>query len=1045
MGGVVPDQYLILPDPLLTGDTVIEPLPEQGADYVGPAIPREGNEGDLIPTQEGTPTAVVDLDYLLVRSGGLYEGAEWIWKGDTDDEDDWRGQDDPRWPHEPHDPFDAASGTRTGFGLEVLYSEAFDRILLYKWSGPGPANQSLVRYRDAGASNPTEWTATTQTWERAFQSTQGGVSGCELTDGAMRMVVATGSLASALDLDLYGSTDGGLTWTRLGVDLLDTWHSGGAQAVYNLQLRRSGDWLRISWVDNATDKLQTLVSSDRGATWTELDEVPGTGTILDNGDSVDHLVYAMVGLDDGAGTFIVWTILSTSTADISMLVAARDAQWAENTGQVIGGGGTNTQRMVAVRGTSYLWLFYASDDGSAAARWNGVRYRRDDPFGVGAGGVLFRRIFTDFPGFYGSQKYQPGFMRAQLCGSRLLVLHALIDRDTGGGAIDGTGLLSWFGWTRLMVVSPEALGVVPAMWTDYAATVYGKLGSGAGASPDSRWTTHGTSTTDDWRADRHLLYASVPAANRLWRLNKGASPTEKWADDSLHHWICRVPAGSTTLADEAGVRVLAASSVAGNSTDVSIRLASTGDVAIYDNVAGATLDEVSVAGLGSYFQQLRWAQESDGSTYLGRLRWAGLGDQSWQGTPALTLTVGYGGLTIDQLVNHGQLSGSVGGQTVEWREVAVRGNADLGHMDFVSPDDMRGRICDPNRTYVSSGIYARWGGGGGFQGDRFDGDLLYQHGMEALFTSSPSLDWQSRTGAQARIILDADPDNGLDRWEHEGIGLFRTTDRSILVEYDTSPTFSSPVASVTVSADLVTGLTVSLVDGSVIEVSGPVTPIDAEWVGHYLHDEAGGQAVEITRQRGAQLLCGGRDLAALGFAAGNTVAIFANRALAVYPQGKVTARYMRITFPDVVAGVSQITSTGLHQLGAVVAGQTLPIAVPMDWQLPDDEEPAVTIQQSVGNLRWSYVEGEPRRTITGKVVGDATQRFRETFRGVVSSLAEYSHRPMVLVLDDEQPVPTSLLCRFVGSTEFDNEGWTRDADGTWRQVGDLAVTFSEEL
>ena len=43
--------------------------------------------------------------------------------------------------------------------------------------------------------------------------------------------------------------------------------------------------------------------------------------------------------------------------------------------------------------------------------------------------------------------------------------------------------------------------------------------------------------------------------------------------------------------------------------------------------------------------------------------------------------------------------------------------------DFKNPESLTGMVCSPIPVYVCTGIYARWGGGGGFVGDIFSGTV----------------------------------------------------------------------------------------------------------------------------------------------------------------------------------------------------------------------------------------------------------------------------------------------------------------------------------
>jgi hypothetical protein len=53
---------------------------------------------------------------------------------------------------------------------------------------------------------------------------------------------------------------------------------------------------------------------------------------------------------------------------------------------------------------------------------------------------------------------------------------------------------------------------------------------------------------------------------------------------------------------------------------------------------------------------------------------------------------------------------------------------------------------------------------------------------------------------------------------------------------------------------------------------------------------------------------------------------------------------------------------------------------------------------------------------------------------------------MVLATDDEQQNRSMLYCRFIDATELENAGWAYNTStARWEQVGDLALSFEEEL
>ena len=148
---------------------------------------------------------------------------------------------------------------------------------------------------------------------------------------------------------------------------------------------------------------------------------------------------------------------------------------------------------------------------------------------------------------------------------------------------------------------------------------------------------------------------------------------------------------------------------------------------------------------------------------------------------------------------------------------------------------------------------------------------------------------------------------------------------------------------------------------------------------------------------------------------------------------------MKITLP--VAN----TAEGSLFMGGYVAGMTLPFSVPMDWQMRDTQEPNVQMFQSDRGTRSAYLQGPPRRSVSGKVTGDVS-RWRDAFRGLMSNIADYSTNPIVLVTDHARPNNSILYCRYDGSTTNQNAAWKYNKEnGQWERIGDLQVEFVEEV
>ena len=132
------------------------------------------------------------------------------------------------------------------------------------------------------------------------------------------------------------------------------------------------------------------------------------------------------------------------------------------------------------------------------------------------------------------------------------------------------------------------------------------------------------------------------------------------------------------------------------------------------------------------------------------------------------------------------------------------------------------------------------------------------------------------------------------------------------------------------------------------------------------------------------------------------------------------------------------------RVGSLVIGFRKDLGVPLDWSWTDNKQPNVTSYRTRGALAWSYREGPPQRVITGRFIGDTTQRWRDELRFALDELS-YEVRPLVLVTDADRPNETAVLGRVNSGSEQDNAAWYVDSDGVKRTVGDQSFTFTEEV
>lgn len=991
--------------------------------YAGPAVPREANEGSLVPYMGGTPTEETGQVIRFLRAGGLYENAEWGWRRNGDAVDQYRGQNDYRRIHSPNDPFDGGYG----YGVATLASKALSRVLLYRYS---TGSNYTIQYRNFSADYTDAWTVDSVSFERARSGGMALIAPVELKDGMLGMLVSTGSTTVA-DLDAYISSDG-LNWTRVAKDILETWH-GGNLAIYRLRADRSGDYIRVMIVDGTTGKLHTLVSSDRMASWTSLDEsaVFGVGeSCRNNGDANDFYQADIVGLDDAEGTFMLAAVENATAGTIRWYFASGADNWTLNTAWQMGT--TNLERLTFCRTGPDIWLLETVDNGAAAAYWRGYRISRRDPTDV-ANRV---QVGTAIGNYGGCQRYSPGWISAVEAGNTILILHALLDPDhvTPGTAVNQTAIQYLTGWSRQPMHRDEPKGVASAkLWDVYWNSACGAP-VGSFSSPDTPLTSENNAATTSWATDHQTLEDSTPAGYQRYIYDTGAAPATNWADASVQCWTARVMKGGGTTADKIGVRIVAMAA-AGTQTDTSVRMMQ-GGVAVYDNIASSLLYDAVVTV--SQYVEWRWVQQLIGSDYKGELSYAQLGDYEWTSTGGLTLTTGPSGLTTHQAVKWGHLVGLAAGQTSEWRDWGIVEDDTYSQMGFQNPTDLRGHLASTHETYIADGMSAWFAGGGAYIGDLFDVDPLFGHGLDAMFMDSPSMDWRSPDDEEHTITFDAFSGGQRSMFDHDAGQIHGVADSQVVVQYNTSDAWGSPAAVETLSSVAHVGVTLDQVSAGGARIhNGADDYADGELAGLFMRLDSSSATVKLAGHRRAWVDADGvNDLGALGFAIGSTVTLFRSVAAATYSSAN-RYRWMRILFP------ASTTSTEDHRIGSMVFGRKREFDVPLSWSWTDSSQPNVDLHTTASRLRTAYKQGDPVRSISASLTGDAS-RWRESFRAIVDKMVGYSENVMGLCLDDAHPADSSLLVRYTGSDEHKNVIWD-DSSGTWRQAGTMELLFEQEV
>lgn len=1033
-----PTQWLLFPDPLLTRQAVLEASstsPGTGA-MAGTPAPRSTNRGGLVPFLSGDPDPGTDLDLRLLRAGGLYEGAEWAWKADSDAEDQWWGLDSYLRLRDSHDPF--SDDPRDGYGLVALVSTAYHRVVLLRWTS---GTTWAIRYRDLGGPEDV-WTSATLTTERAGTGTASyQATGWEADDGTLFLAVTVGTTTAA-DLDLYASIDGGITWARVARDLLLTWAGATAQ-VLRLRGGRSGQWFRLCWLDGATTRAGTLVSSDLGASWASLAALPPSPlTIATNGDNVDPWIFDIVGLDTADGAFCALWVEDADHAVVRVSYASRDSGWTEDTGADFSASGVNplVQRIALCRGFDAIWFLIDKTTGTTPHGWEVFRVRRDDPFDVAN-----RVTIAQFgPAYGGTRHYRPGVITVADLGAGLLMAHALLDPDASGSTVNGAGCHLWSGWSRRALRHETSTGVSATyLYRDHWSAPCGSPGSGeAEAASTTPFVVESAGAgAYDWTADRLALQGPDVTDEYRYLLDEGTAPAYSWADGSVFTWTLRVPQGGGLAAGYIGARVVGLDS-AGDQTDVTIRLSTTG-LRVVDNIASGTLYSSPALTLATDWYEVRWAQRASGSARLGEMAILRRGqDGSWVDSGALTLTAGASGITTHQIWRFGILAGLASpGQCVQVRDFSILSDP-CYQVAFANPTTLRGARAAPSPAYLRDGLWAWWGGSGGYEGDRYDADLRYQHGLDALFCDSPRLDYRTTDDGASVLVMDA---GSTRRWVHTGAAAFGLAGEPyVQVNYNASDSWGAPSVAVTLSTTLYAGLTIAQTGADSVKLWDPGERLAAgELADLFLRisdpaDPNYGACVRVeSHLDSGWITSAAGGLSGAGFGVGVTVDALLDRSALSYGQTH-RYRYLRVLLPGAT------TATADHRLGRFIAGAVLAPGWPLDWEQADTEEGNVELGQARSGSRWGYEAGPARRTIRATLSGDAS-RVREAVRGLARSLSGYSAHPLVLVRDAARPAASALLARFTGAGDLQNVAWKQNAAGEWHQVGDMDLEFEEEV
>jgi hypothetical protein len=1103
-----PRAFLLTQDAAMRSNVLSSATSQRGA-RMGTAYPASSNEGDLLPflggawdTTPGTPQPIpTGLVLQLLSTGGLFEGAEWGWRYEADASNQTRGAHDLRYQLQAHHPWSTAKAVAGHYAL--CFSSVFNRVVAVRLRSGTTVFD--IAYRSASVADPATGytTASYSPPVGRLPSASGYSAIVELPDGSLRWfysyVPDSAGAPASYDVDMLTSQDGGATW-RLATSGIVSRVYGQTHQVFSLRAAVSGDWLRLElWLGStATQGIASLYSADRGATWGAPVAEPDGLDDLSNGDSFNaQELNAIVGLGTVDGAFFRVRALASGTWRYEF--ASRDGAWAQGgfTVGLIPAVG-NSKAVFLARGGAYVYLLVHTDNGAGANRFGNYSFlipvdRLQAGWSSSAPRVGEWLLWgDDILGHTGSMRYGPKGGTLAWLGDRLGLLAGGIDREAGTGSADwkpGT-LAYWSGYSRRPVhraasVLTDELG---SMFTNYWSAQYGPPAY-SGASAFTPWGASFAGTPLlTWATDAIQITTGTTSRLAFSVSQAAAAVTQFMGDGGVLGWTTRATAGSggsqpsavsapAMRAPRWGASLQALSS-AGLSVAVGVHLSDDGRVGIYDVNAVSTLflsQPGVLAGIttGAWYD-FRVALDQQGGTVRADLAWARAGDSTWSSTGALTLASGVLASAFQQ-VEWGHVSALAAASfTHEWREAWWSRVEPLGQYAPSLPADLRGWLASSEPQQVAQAVAVRWGGGGGFDGDTFTAPVQYEFGGDQLATPSPESEWRSTTGAEQQLLLDAQRaagDSEVLRFRHSALAVVGTNSRYLVLEYGDDAGLSAPSRLYVDGRRYVATLQSQALASSSVRVNAAQAAQwqDGELAGHYCRAQVhplstNPSIVRIATNHGDTLHFAGltQGLFSYGITSGVTLDIWADRHLLAFddyplgvrciadPTGSGTRRadndfprYLRITIPaDAVQGAPP---EGYWRIGSVVAGMTLPITVPLDWRGTDAQAGNVQLTTAVSGARTAYVAGQPRRTITGTSEGDV-QRWREAFRATVRHLGLYGAQPLVLCTDDQQQSRAMLYARFRDSTELANAGWRYDATlSRWEQVGDLSVSFEEEV
>ena len=924
--------------------------------------------------------------------------------------------------------------------------------------------------------------------------------GWENSDGSLRFLYPYNPIdaetTAHLTFDIWGSTDGGETWEVL-VDDVCTKYMGGYRKIAFINADSSGDWARISMyvTDLSPNGLLTLVTSDGGSSWKLIST---TASLVDAKSSDNYQPYecsAIVGTGTSDGAFVrIAKGLATGT---TWQWATRDNDWQTipNTSSVnfqyTTTGGT-VKAVYAARGSTYIHvLILVSEDDAAGEEicgWDGklsylipLNAITDPRMIDGTGSWLSRGSATNSQPVSGVER--TGFMnmyytayRPKLAsnsfrwaGDRMILFQSNMahkDTATNKDSLQGLG-----GLTACYNMGYSKRPIRSRLWSAVEDTTnefwipYGPIGGSTFAIRDDSnqwrvewgapnainttsttdwtpknsywriWANDITSSSNAWDSEQFTMASGNTAGDFLYldRSYAGAPvpPTGYGLGDrSLISFTMKIDSSSSatlpTLAtkyDNPAIGMFVGDvNTLGTAGSFMVSIAlTTQEVAVYDKAAGTTLyhatgqDFTEPTTFRLALGHSKFVGDTGNNVYAD-FGYGALGTSNWTNSGLMTvdnttyvlahqfLQIGMGLGGMHPTIGIGDGSGR--DNTIYLKDIIIARGADLSNLDFENPWSLRGVPATPYQRHTAQGIYTSWGGGAGFRADEFEMKVQYSYGADQVNSPSPQSCWRSTGLSTQHMTFDAALVDQNQRFQHSGVAFVGSNSRFHRVDWDDNSAFSSPVG-MTVDATLYSvdvSIAISANSDGIIVGTNAHPYKDHELIDMYAEwDDGSGvrkQTFKIRENIGRNIYFTGmtQALSSYGISAGHTFHVYGNQSIGLIDP--VTIR---------------------------------------------NEQGNVELVTNLNGTRFAYKAGSPRKTVTGTILGDAN-RTRVEYRAAISKLAEYAAKPLVLCQDDLKPTAQMLYSRYVDSTDFANAGWKYDSDlGRWTRVGDMQVTFEEEL